>query len=118
LDAFISENKTKNDKLNEMQIRLEIMKRDDLSGQEVNEKEIEEEIEKNIGMRGLESARKWRGSSSDKGKALIEKFIFVKKVLEKLIEKKEEEDEMRRILEAKITQLKLDQVTKYTFCIE
>lgn len=91
------------------------MKRDDLSGQEVNEKALEEEIEKSIGSFGLESARKWRASSSDKGKALIEKFVFVRKILEKLTEKKEEEDEMRRILEAKIAQLKQDQVTYHLF---
>ncbi len=120
MDVFLNENQKKAHKLSEMTTRYEIMKRDDISGQQVSEKEIEQEIEKDIKEKGFTTMKKFRSSSceNNKGRALVEKFVFSKKMLEKITEKKEEEDEKRRILEAKITQMKNDQVKKGSYMIQ
>jgi len=112
-DEILSENNVRKKRLHELNLRLTIMKRDDISGVDVDEKEIEENIEKDIEEYGLETVRKFRGSSTNGsfqgGKGLLEKHIIVKKMLEKTLIQKEVEEENTRILQNKVTKMKQDQ---------
>jgi len=90
------------------------MKRDDISEVEVNEKEVEQNIEKDIEEFGLETVRKFRGSNTSGsfkgGRELLEKYILVKKMLEKTLIQKETQEENTRILLNKVAKMKKDQV--------
>ncbi len=113
-DEILSENNVRKKRLQELNLRLSIMRRDDISEVEVNEKEVEQNIERDIEEFGLETVRKFRGSNTSGsfkgGQALLEKYILVKKMLEKTLIQKETQEENTRSLLNKVAKMKKDQV--------
>lgn len=118
MDSLLGENKVRDDRLNELRLRLSILKRDDLPNPEMNEQSGEQKIKKSIEAFGSEPGKKGRGFDAETdnqpkyGQALIEKFADVKTVLEKVTYRSAEEEITQRMLDAKITEALRDQVRR------